>query len=320
VSAAAESFVDAETGARIYRAGDLESLFACAFCGVPFVPSQSRQRTCGAPRCQERRRYENKLRDPRQIAQGRARNTRWAMANGRTTKPQPWLLGAPPYGSHLPGGGVELDVAPRPPWAAEHRRIRLVHGMVTAVIARGHSHGAADFSLLPWPAGIGWGLYVRDLDTARALAGREHEAVLADRPVRLRCGPLVRLRAPVVKRRGHHRVRVDAVTPVIVSTMARTVTHLAPTSANLRSTLLANLARRVGVTVAEEALCLEIVEADTHPERVDLGGKFGVMPGWVGSVVVDCNAVGRWLLECAARIGLGGRTALGMGRVRVSEA
>lgn len=319
MSSAVESFVDAETGARVYRAGDLESTFACEVCGRPFVPSQRRQRTCGASRCQERRRYENKLRDPRQIAQGRARNTRWAMANGRTTKPQPWLLGAPPYGSHLPGGGVELHVAPRPPWAAEHRRVRLVHGMVTAAIARGHSHGAPDFSLVPWPAGLGWGLYVRDLDTARALANREHEAVLADRPVRLRCGPLVRLRAPVVRRRGHHRVRVDAVTPVVVSTMARTVVHLAPTAANLRSTLLSHLVRRLGVVVAEEALCLEIVEAATQAERVDLGGKFGVMSGWVGSVVVDTNAVGRWLLECAARIGLGGRTSLGMGRVRVSE-
>lgn len=307
MTAAVETFVDAETGARVYRAGDVETTHPpCEVCGRAYVPFAPHQRACSEAACQQ--------------AQNRARNHRWAVAQGRVRKPQPWLLGAPPYGSHLPGGGFELDVAPRPPWAAEHSRVRLVHGMVTAVIDRGHSNGAPDFSLVPWPSGIGWGLYLRDEETARRLAGREHEAVLADQRVTLRCGPLARLRAPAVRRRGHHRVRVETITPVVVSTMARTVTHLAPTADNLRSTLLSNLTRRLGVVVADEALPLELLEHETRPERTPLGGKFGTMPGWVGSIVVDTNAIGRWLLECAARIGLGGRTSLGFGRVRVSDA
>lgn len=42
--------------------------------------------------------------------------------------------------------------------------------------------------------------------------------------------------------------------------------------------------------------------------------------GWEGSCVVEVNAPARWMLECDALVGLGGRTALGFGRVRVSPA
>jgi hypothetical protein len=306
MTAAVESYVDTETGVRIYRSGDLETVHPpCEICGRVYVPFTAHQRACSTAACQQ--------------ALNRARNHRWAVAKRRVTRPQPWLLGAPPYGSHLPGGGVELHVSPPPAWAVEHRHVRLLHGLVTALL--GHEHAqTADVALVPWPSGLGWGLYVRDEEAARSLASREHDGVLFDRPVRVRCGPLVRLRAPIVRRRGHQRVRVDTVTPVVISTLASTVTHLAPTSESLRSTLSVNLARRLGLEIDPATLPLEIVEHDTRPERVPIGGTFGVVPGWSGRVVVDTNAVGRWLLECAARIGLGGSVALGFGRVRVSDA
>jgi hypothetical protein len=63
---------------------------------------------------------------------------------------------------------------------------------------------------------------------------------------------------------------------------------------------------------------MTLVDAQTEREEVLLRGKVGPVRGWSGSVVVETNAVGRWLLECAGRgLGLGGRTAFGFGRVRV---
>jgi hypothetical protein len=51
---------------------------------------------------------------------------------------------------------------------------------------------------------------------------------------------------------------------------------------------------------------------------VDLGGKVGTAKGFDGSFVVDANAAGHWLLEAAARTGMGSKTAFGFGCVRVS--
>ena len=53
--------------------------------------------------------------------------------------------------------------------------------------------------------------------------------------------------------------------------------------------------------------------------RVD-AGRDGRVRGWEGSLVIETNAVGRWLLEVAARgWGLGGRVAMTFGRVRVED-
>ena len=64
---------------------------------------------------------------------------------------------------------------------------------------------------------------------------------------------------------------------------------------------------------------LEMVDAETQPATVQLGGKFHGIRGWTGHVIVEGNAVARWLVQCAGLVGLGGRTALGFGRVRVME-
>jgi CRISPR/Cas system endoribonuclease Cas6 (RAMP superfamily) len=39
----------------------------------------------------------------------------------------------------------------------------------------------------------------------------------------------------------------------------------------------------------------------------------------VGTIDVECNALGRWLLDVAALIGLGSKTSIGFGRVRVED-
>lgn len=313
---AAEKIVDAETGSVIYRSGEIESLFACEFCGVAIVPLGPWQRTCGSERCRDRLR----LLDPKRVAYARAKNRRWCEEHRAVRNRQPWLFGPPPHGPYLPGGGCEIAIAPPPQWPIEHRNVRALHGMLTAVMQSQHGQWPA-FSILPWPRGCGWAVYSRVDEELARVAGQRVRCRLFDREVDATFGPLARMKAPVVTRRSRQRVRVDAITPVIVRSMSGTTIYTAPTAELLRSTLTQEFPGRLGVEIGDDDLRLELVERDTQPATVLLGGKYGAVRGWTGSIVLDVNAVGRWLIEAAARgPGLGGRVSFGFGRIRVSEA
>lgn len=60
--------------------------------------------------------------------------------------------------------------------------------------------------------------------------------------------------------------------------------------------------------------------ATTVSSALKIGYERGVVGASWGSLIVECNATGRWLLDCAALVGLGGKTAFGFGRVRVEDA
>jgi hypothetical protein len=252
------------------------------------------------------------------IARGRERNRAWCATNRSVRNRNAWLLGAPPFALHLPGGGFELHVSPAPQWPIVLRNTRALHGLVTQLLGIGHHPTIPGFTLVPWPTAFGWAVYSQH--DVSGVAGREHAGQLFDREVVVRCGPYARVRAPVIARRGRRVLRVDAVTPVLVrcGDHRAPATYTAPTAANLHSTLDAWLPRRIGVESFGGDLCLSLLSREVQPTLVATGGKFGDTRGWVGHVVVETNAVGHWLLELAARIGLGGRVALGFGRVRVS--
>lgn len=255
---------------------------------------------------------------PAQLERNRERNRAWCATNRNVSERNAWLLGSPAFGTHLPGGGFELHVSPPPKWAVELRNTRGLHGMVTALMGIPHHPTIPQFTLTPWPNDFGWGIYSQHGDVMGRLAGREHEAVLFDRRVVVRCGPLVRVRTPVVAKRGRRRLRIDAITPVLVRENESAM-HTHPTAENMHSTLDAWLPRRLGLESFKDDLKLELIERSTEPATVATGGKFGSARGWTGSVIVETNAIGHWLLEVGARIGVGGRVALGMGRIRVSE-
>ncbi len=71
--------------------------------------------------------------------------------------------------------------------------------------------------------------------------------------------------------------------------------------------------------MAPADVALRILATDTQTENVIIGhlNGQGIVRGWTGRVVMDVSPLGRWLLDCAERLGLGGRTAFGFGRVRV---
>lgn len=261
---------------------------------------------------------------PDYVQRNRERFHAWRsrLVGERGIKRQPWLLGAPIAGPHLPGGFVVLGVDPRPQWPVEHRNVRALHGMVTALIGEPHDPTIPGFSLVPWHCGVGWGVYIRGDGAAARLANmREAPARLFDREVRVSSGPLARLKTPAVTKRGRRRLRIDAITPVIIRATGKTrvAYRVQPTAGNLKSTMSTWLPGRLGVALGPDDLRLDVLESATQTERVDLGGKLGAMPGFVGHLVIECNAPAHWLLLAAERVGLGARTAFGFGRIRVTE-
>lgn len=313
----------------------VESITVCRFCGTPFIGLYKAQYTCARAACIRARKssYERKrTTDPKRIAESRERNRAWSAANRSCANRNVWLLGQPPHGTHLPGGGCELFVDPAPQWPVEHRNVRALHGALSALAGEGHDHGEPgrgrwpNFAVVPWPRGtIGWGVYWRTPNGCK-LANSTIEGVLFDRPSLFRFGPLVRIRAPEITKRGRRKIAIDAVTPVCINPSDRTNDLTRPDAQSLISALSIGFGRRCGLSADIEAgdLRIDIVRDETHVETVKLGhsetAKYGWVRGWVGRVVVECNAPAHWLLACAARgIGLGGRTAFGFGRVRVSE-
>lgn len=295
---------------------------ACQNCGTAFRVTNitGRQFYC-SERCKERALWKIESLRPEVVAATRERCRLWATAHRNVTKRNPWLYGPPPFGEYLPGGAFSLRVTPAPRWPIELRNTRALHGMVTQLIDEPHDLKVPGFSLIPTnQAGSGWGVYVPNPEHALRLAGKQFQGVLFDREVVISCGPMHRLKAPKITKRGHRRLRVDVITPVVVRSDGGKTVRTLPTSGNLLSTLCAWLPRRVGVTLEPDAATLKILERHTQEQWTPMGDKYGTQGGFVGWMIVDTNAVGHWLLKVAELIGMGGKTAFGFGRIRVSDA
>lgn len=292
----------------------------CLQCGEPFSPQSVLHSYC-SDKCRWRHREQH---DPSYVTNNRRRCARWAAEHRAVKNSNPWLLGAPPFEEYLPGAGLEIHFTPHITF--EHRHLSALHGVITSVTGP-HDRNVPNFVLVPWPRGCGWGVFVRNGELARELARTTHHVRLGSGRCAIKFGDLHRIKAPRVAKRGHRQLRIDAVTPVCVRcTQGCDQTqklYTAPTSGNLRSTLALMTPKRLGLLVDESTVKLEMVSRDTIPATFSLAGRdgrLGNMRGWVGHVVVDCNAVAHWLLLVAERIGYGGTPSFGFGRIRVSDA
>lgn len=284
----------------------------CCICRAPIPQPRKAQVTCGASKCRDRHKSDLIRADPERYAKRLAQRAAHKREMYAARK-DPWQFPPPPYAEFLPGRGLGLTIMGRIRFPIDLRNARLVHGLVTACIGKPHTRPAPGFSLVPWSGGLG--VYVHGEDW-RELAGETIGAAIADQPVQARFGPVWRMRSPRV-RRGHQRVRIVAHTPVVIrNSGARWLTDA--TADHLIGTLRSSLAERLGAAVRTEDLRVEVLTSDVRVVSTDLGDKYGRIPGWQGTVDVECNAPARWLLECAARgWGLGGKTAFGFGRVSI---
>lgn len=290
--------------------------FECPICGTAVPRRRKAQRTCGAPACRDKMRWRRLVADPERAA-ARVEQNRRAHRRRVGGVANPWLLGPVPYGpAELPGGILRIEPHPVPSWWRTWPAARVIHGILTDLLGEDHDPNVPAWSLMPY--GEGWAAWFAEEEAARGLANGTHRARLADRYGTVRFGPLMRPKAPRVHK-GRHRIELTALSPVSIRRNgSESEYHVLPTADCLESTLRQHLASRLGVGVEAEDLAVELVERRTKGERVHLGGKYPPVGGWSGTLSLDVNAPALWLLLAAARgPGLGGRTALGMGRVDV---
>ena len=300
-----------------------QTLCRCPYCSTAFVPQTRNQVTCGAKLCRSRRndatRKQLRGTKPEQVLKDRARFQRWAESQGLSRKRNPWLVGAPPYSGLMPALGFTMAFSNGR--VLEHAHIRGLHAVLSDLLEREPQPKHAWWALVPTRHGCGWGALVYQHDAAAQLLAQQRHAVrLFDHDLELMLGHYWRPKFPAVAKRGHRKLRIDTITPCVFRAEGGTVPRPVPTKTGLYSCLVNDLPPRIGVTIAPELLVLDVLEHDTRPERLWVGEKQGTVVGWVGSCVVDTNAVGEFMLRCAAHgPGLGGRTAYGFGRVVVSH-
>lgn len=239
-----------------------------------------------------------------------------------------WMGEPPAYDAFLPGGACTLRFSPRPLRRLGLGAAHFIHGAVSTILGEsGVPHHER------WPVftvvldALGSATLVLGQDDAAAVIanGRFPVRIGTQENVTMDVGPLTRLRAPIVHGRGPRLLRITAETPVVVR---RTVSkpdhghrgayHTTPTTENLRHSIGAQFAERLGLGFRELGQ-LELVHRDTRGVKQMTGPKVRLTWGWLGSVVVRVDAQAEWLLRAAETLGLGGRTAFGFGRVRVEE-
>ena len=176
------------------------------------------------------------------------------------------------------------------------------------------------FSLVPSRDGCGWGVLVYEGCEATITS---HAVHVGGRPAELAVVGLPRrVKAPPPVAAGRRRVTIETITPVSWARESHSVAILAPKVSTLEGSCEV-LGRRA--LVSHEGARIFAVDHDLRRESVYVGGhvargskRRGEVIAVVGTVTVTCNAHAAWLLLCAERLGIGGATALGFGRVKVT--
>lgn len=327
----------------------VETIARCSQCGAPYVPA-----TAAHLYCSDRCRYAAKTARPEWVAAQSIRSARSYSANASYRQARRCLLraGVDPdthpgldalrgrgvvddwreviglpkrstgpraveYPAHL-GTYYALDLRPRPE-AITLRHTRLLHGIVSHALGVPHEPARGVFSLVPSRDGCGWG----------ALVYEGTEATITTRDVRYGGRPVTlsvvglprRVKAPPRLATGRYRVTIETVTPLSWARDGHSVAVLAPKVQTIEGACEI-LGRKVRVT--HEGARIYDVTHETRREAVYVGGHIargskrrGEVIAIVGTVTVRCNAHAAWLLSCAERVGLGGATAIGFGRVSV---
>jgi len=327
----------------------VETLARCGVCGAPYVPISAAHLYC-SDRC----RYAAKCARPSWIAAQSIRSARSYVANASyrqarrsllragidpDTRPEidalrgrgvvaDWrdVVGlprrstgprAPEYPTHL-GTYYALDLRPRPE-AITLRHTRLLHGIVSHALGVPHENARGVFSLVPSHDGCGWGVLVYEGTDATLTT---HAVRYGGRPVTLSVVGLPRrVRAPARLDAGRCRVVIETVTPVSWARDGHSVAVLAPKVQTMEGACEI-IGRKV--RVSHDGARVYDVTHETRREAVYVGGHIargskrrGEVIALVGTINVRCNAHAAWLLSCADRVGIGGATALGFGRVTV---
>ena len=192
---------------------------------------------------------------------------------------------------------------------------RHLHGLVSLLVGRPHDSKLPRWAIVALPRGQ-WGVILHDPRDAARLAGQAREVTVGATRTTVTLGRPVRLKTPADVAPGRYRCVIEALTPVCHKVDGGTRSNTRPGA----ETILGALSVAIELSGARPVgrLHIEDVALDTQADRVEIGGHVGVCHGWTGRVTVLCNAPTVYALRLAESLGLGGKTAYGLGRVRVS--
>jgi hypothetical protein len=286
----------------------------CLYCGDLFLKKHKRH-LFHSDKC--RWAYDDKN-NPRSVASNRTRCDRWYRDKHPEAGKVVSLSGAPFIGEYLPGAAAVISfVGGHVPPLAHGRH---VHAVITQLLDIPHESYVPTFSASPY--GTGWGVYSPNADAIRSIAGIRDVVRIGEQRFEISVGPLMKLRAPRVSKRGWRTLRVDTVTPVVIkstsSVTGKTVVRQLGIGSVLNGSLTTFAKLRLGLDIGDK-ICCEVVAHETERVSTQLHGKLGEIRGFSGHVIVRCNAVGEWLLRASEQISLGSRVGFGFGRIRMSE-
>lgn len=307
----------------------VEAEILCTHCLCIFREPLGRTITCNrfcSEECRrERRREGNRRRergrgaDPARVLYCRERNRAWAIKHRNVTRSNPWLLGAPPFAPTLPCVALDIAVDPLPKWPMQMRNMRGIHGAITGLLANAiglrHQHRMPTFATRLHDTGklrvIVWD------ERAGGLYDGAYNGVLWDRPTVFRIEDAVEVAAPKVAKRGRQRVRLTAITPVVISHDGHSKPCPRPSKDTILHSLAGSFLDRFGLARIRDEVRCEVLAVRTEPAHLNLGGKYRSVTGWSGEVDLEVNASGLWLLLAAEKVGFGSRTAFGFGQIHV---
>lgn len=306
-----------------------EAEILCTQCLRVFRAPLGRTMTCNrfcSEACRRDRKREGNRRrdrvrelDPARVLYRRERCKAWAATHRNVTRSNPWLLGAPPFAPTLPCVSLDISVDPLPKWPLQMRNMRGIHGAVTGLLGHTlglqHQHRMPNFATRLHDTGklrvIVWD------ERAAGLCDGAYNGVLWDRPTVFRIEDAVEVTAPKVTRRGRQRVRLTALTPVVISQDGHSKPCPRPSKDTIHHSLTGSFLDRFGLGRIRDEVRCEVTAIRTEPAHVNLGGKYRSVTGWTGEVDLEVNASALWLLLAAEKVGFGSRTAFGFGQIHV---
>jgi hypothetical protein len=224
----------------------------------------------------------------------------------------------------LMGGMSSLRFDPSPAWSMTATDGRHLHGALSDLCGATHIDHAPYWSL--WREGSRWWVYWYT-DMGCRLAGGSYQQRVFSREHTLTIGPYLRgaILLPdgdrfrctlqsqsliVNTRGGDRRQRHRIFAPpsddqsvwshlMGIQTRLRTQYHLPRANVRLRRVIVREDEIFVGGKISRGT------------------GRAGRVRGWTGSLTIETDRVGAWIMRAAEHVGYGGMTAMGLGRVRV---
>ena len=280
----------------------------CQECGAPFVARGSAA-TEGSP-------------NYRRFCGTRCAGASWEEERKRRQggKKHAGTGAAHPTLSPLPGGLLRFTLAPSIFRASESglQRAVALHGVLSVLLSRGHRR-VADFAL--WQGRESWSVFFYDRQDAARFSGESVSTQIRDGLTTIRFEKVRTLYAQDPFAAGEYRVTVETREPLVTSSDGHT--RVADFSPLTVQALALGVAERLGLA-HEGPVCSEVESRLQEATRYvgGHGGRGDSRKGYVlcrvGKFVARVNARCAWLMHCGARVGLGGDTSRGFGRVSVT--